>query len=66
MQVDALITKATARHIGRCLSLLEEAGMPQLYLDAVKREFWFLADDIKQVISESKETTNELPESINS
>jgi len=59
MSVDQQITKATNRHVGRCLTQLEEAGVPQVCLDAVKREFWYLSDDVKQVLSESRETSHE-------
>jgi len=56
MEVDDQITSLTNRHVGRCLSQLEEANTPAVCLAAVKREFWFLTDDIKQVVRESKET----------
>jgi hypothetical protein len=55
MEVDQSITALTARHVGKCLSQLEDAGTPRVCLDAVKREFWYLHNDIQQVVSEKKE-----------
>ncbi len=53
--VEERINAITSRHVGRCLSQLEEVGTPAVSMSAVKREFWYLADDIKQVVSQSKE-----------
>ena len=60
MDVEQSITALTARHVGKCLTQLEEAGTPRVCLDAVKREFWYLADDIKSVVSGKKETRNDI------
>jgi hypothetical protein len=53
MQNDDII-KITQRHVGRCLGQLEEAGAPKLHLEAVRREFWFLNDDIIKLVKESE------------
>ncbi len=58
MTVESRITAITNRHVGRMLGQLEEARMPKICLDAVKREFWFLHDDIQQVVSDNKEDNN--------
>jgi hypothetical protein len=60
MNVDSQITAITNRHVARILSQLEEANMPAVCTAAVKREFWFLADDIKQVVSQKQEDEDEL------
>jgi len=59
---EELITQLTNRHIGKCLARLKEAGAPEVYLQDVKREFWYLADDIKSGISQNQETNHELSE----
>ena len=59
MNVESQITAITNRHIARLLSRLDEARVPFICLEAVKREFWFMADDIKQVISENKEVEDD-------
>jgi hypothetical protein len=55
VDVESQITAIAKRHIGRCLSQLEEAGTPEVCLAAVKREFWYMSDDIKQVVSKNEE-----------
>jgi len=65
MDLMKTITSLTSRHVARCLTQLSEANAPEIYKNAVKREFWFLSDDIKQVISEQQGEDNELPESGN-
>ncbi len=55
MTVSEQITASTNRHVGRILGQLDEANMPKIALDAVKREMWFLHDDIQQVVSQKKE-----------
>jgi hypothetical protein len=59
MNVESQITAITNRHVARILSQLDEANVPGVCLAAVKREFWFMADDIKQVISENKEVAHD-------
>jgi hypothetical protein len=49
------IEKLTARHIARALRHLKEVKTPACAIDAVRREFWFLHDDIK---AELDKTTN--------
>ena len=60
MKLEDKITSLTARHIGRCLSQLNEAGVPEVCIAAVKREFWFLSDDVKLEISKNEEQVNDI------
>jgi len=59
MNVESQITAITNRHVARILSQLDEANVPGVCLSAVKREFWFMADDIKQVVSQKQEVEDE-------
>ena len=45
--MDELITKATARHIAKCLDDLGCSVSPS-QARTIKRWFWLLSDDIKQ------------------
>ena len=58
MQVESQITTTTNRHVARIMTALEEAGIASVCTDAVKREMWYLHDDIQQVVSSSKEHVN--------
>jgi len=49
------INQITSRHIARILTQFEEANIPSVFRDAVKREMWYMADDIKYVVSPGKE-----------
>lgn len=46
----------TNRHIGKFLARLDELEkkLPQMVYDDVKRAFWFLSNDIKEVCSKEK------------
>ena len=59
MSVASDITSITNRHVGRILAQLDEANVPMVCLMAVKREFWFLHDDVQQVVvSQNQEVEN--------
>ena len=46
-----------SRHIGKAMQILEIADADDSVKTAVKREFWWLLDDIKESF-ESKESKN--------
>jgi hypothetical protein len=61
MQVESQITSITNRHVARIMTALDDAGIASVCTDAVKREMWYLHDDIQQVVSSSKEHVNGTP-----
>jgi hypothetical protein len=61
MQVESQITTITNRHVARLMAALEEASVASVSRDAVKREMWYLHDDVQQVVSSSKETQDASP-----
>ena len=50
--MDDVIDKLTSRHIGKLLTRLGDTIAPVIEAD-IKREFRYLADDIKQVHKEN-------------
>ena len=46
-EIDIKITAITNRHIGRLLTMLEQVQSPKIITNAVRKQIWFLADDIK-------------------
>ncbi len=44
------ITRLTNRHIGKLLDRLDAIGIPEIAKSDIKREFWFLAEDIEIAI----------------
>ena len=48
--MENVIDKLTSRHIARLLDRVKEVGTPEIVLNEIKREFWYLADDIKNML----------------
>jgi len=48
--MENVIDKLTSRHIARLLDRVKEVGTPEIVLNEIKREFWYLADDIKNTL----------------
>jgi hypothetical protein len=48
--IDSDINKLTNRHIGKLLDRLDAIGISEIAKSDIKREFWFLTEDIKSVI----------------
>jgi hypothetical protein len=48
--------RITSRHIARCLSQLEEINMPGIVIETIKRELWYLSNDLKKLVM--KENVN--------
>ena len=46
--------KQTSRHIGKVLSMLESVNTNKIILDQVRKEMWFLHDDILEKVCEDK------------
>ena len=42
--------RITSRHIARCLSQLEEIEMPAIVTETIKRELWYLSNDLKELV----------------
>ena len=40
------IAAITNRHVAKILTKLKEINVPEIALDAVKKEMWFLTDDL--------------------
>ena len=49
-ELEERFHQLTARHIARCLSQLESVNMPSIVTETVKRELWFLSNDLKDVV----------------
>jgi len=45
------IDRLTNRHIGKLLDQIENINLPEIARSAIKREFWWLNEDIKQVMA---------------
>jgi len=41
--------QSTNRHIAKLLSRLEPLKLPQIALDEMKREMWFLSEDLRDI-----------------
>jgi len=52
------IENLTSRHIGRVLSRLDEIGISQIVKESVKKEFWLMSDDVKELIELEKTGVN--------
>jgi hypothetical protein len=50
MATNPHIIKATKRHIAKLQSTLDEINTPQIVMDQVRKEMWWLADDIEETI----------------
>ena len=48
--MEDIIDKLTSRHIARCLDKVKEVGTPEIVLNEIKREFRYLASDIKDTL----------------
>ena len=57
MQEDTLV-RLTNRHLAKLLSQLDEINTPDITKDAIKRQFWFFSQDIRDQVL-SKEQVNE-------
>jgi len=53
-----IINKQTSRHVGKVLSFLESAGVQQIVISQVRKEMWFLHDDILEKVCEGKDKWN--------
>jgi len=53
-----IINKQTSRHIGKVLSFLESAGVQQIVISQVRKEMWFLHDDILELVSKEEASGN--------
>jgi len=47
--------KQTSRHIGKVLSFLENAGITEIIKEQVRKEMWFMHDDILEIVCAEKE-----------
>lgn len=47
--------KITSRHIGKLLSFLESLDVDQKIINQVRKEIWFLHDDILDKVSEDED-----------
>jgi len=53
---EELLKKLTNRHLAKLLDALDEVESPNIIKEAVKREFWYFSEDIKnQVLSKEQE-----------
>lgn len=52
------LSKQTSRHIGKILSLLESIGTDKTIISQIRKEIWFLHDDILELVNK-EEGTNE-------
>lgn len=50
--------KQTSRHIGKILSMLESVNTNKIIIDQVRKEMWFLHDDILEIVCEDKANEN--------
>ena len=54
------INRLHNRHVAKILSSLKEINIPEIALEAVKREFSFYTNDIKQqVLTSNKDKSND-------
>ena len=53
-ELDSTIHRITTRHIARCLSHLESVNVPSLVKDTVKRELWYLSNDLKEQVMQEQ------------
>jgi len=53
------IDQLTSRHIAKALFHLKEINTPQCAIEAVRREFWFLTDDIKTELNKGQSDDSE-------
>ena len=49
-ELESGFHQLTARHIARCLSQLESVNMPSIVTETVKRELWYLSNDLKDLV----------------
>jgi len=60
---DSDFHRITSRHIARCLSQLESIQMPSIVTETIKRELWYLSNDLKDIVMKETGDKNELVES---
>jgi len=46
--------RITSRHIARCLSQLEEIEIPAIVTETIKRELWYLSNDLKELVMKER------------
>ena len=49
--MNGQINNKTSRHIAKAISFLNEVKTPKCAVEAVRREFWFLKDDIMDIVN---------------
>lgn len=66
MDID-VINKLTARHAAKALAHMVDVKAPKCAQDAVRREFWFLKDDIVDQVNNVNQgnTTHEKENTVN-
>ena len=57
--MESIIDKLTSRHIARCLDKVKEVGTPEIVLNEIKREFRYLAQDIKDKLQGNEYEKND-------
>ena len=50
--------RITSRHIARCLSQLEEINIPAIVTETIKRSYWYLSNDLKELVMKEQGETN--------
>ena len=50
--------RITSRHIARCLCHLESVEMPSIVTETIKHEFWYLSNDLKDLVMREKGAEN--------
>ena len=55
MDTEQERARLTNRNIARILKRLEHLNMPQMAQDDIKRAFWFLSNDINNLLSGNKD-----------
>ena len=50
--------RITSRHIARCLGQLESVDMPSIVSETVKRELWYLSNDLKKLVMQEQGIEN--------
>jgi len=48
------LEQLTSRHIAKALTHLKQIKTPDCAIDSVRREFWFLCDDIKIAVNDGQ------------
>ena len=49
------VNKQTSRHIGKVLSFLKNVGITAQIKEQVRKEMWFMHDDIIEIVCPEKE-----------